>query len=446
MFMKNKILWGFLQFLISIKRSLWWLGPRFFKILAKIFGPVFRLVAWVHYKLEYFWKQLGLTGENVWWLRRSVMQAGAFFVLVFLSIPQTKILASKESYLAGRGTLAFNLINIDEDYAFEEVTAVNAPPALEVARQAGVVAAEVGASGNSPANIYVTWRDQDLAGTVAGGTALSKPIIMPGVNVSEKRSTPIEYIVKSGDYLGGIAYEFNIDIATILWENNLTLRSLLKPGQKLTILPVSGLTYTVKKGDTLGKIAKTYDAQIADIIKFNKLKEDGTDLAIGENILIPNGVRPAEQVAARAARTTQTTATVGRPPASNSAPSAEGFVWPSAARVITQYYGLTHHAIDVAGGNFKTPNYASKAGTVITSQCGWNSGYGCYVIIDHGGGGRTLYGHNSKLLVKVGDHVEAGETIGMMGNTGKVRGVTGIHLHFEVIINGVRKNPLGYVK
>jgi murein DD-endopeptidase MepM/ murein hydrolase activator NlpD len=113
--------------------------------------------------------------------------------------------------------------------------------------------------------------------------------------------------------------------------------------------------------------------------------------------------------------------------------------------MITQYFGWTHHAIDIAGP-FETPTYAAKAGTVEKAQCGWNSGYGCYVIIDHGNGIKTLYGHHSRLLVSPGEYVETGQTIALMGNTGKVRGRTGIHVHFEIIKNGVRVNPLGYVR
>jgi murein DD-endopeptidase MepM/ murein hydrolase activator NlpD len=68
------------------------------------------------------------------------------------------------------------------------------------------------------------------------------------------------------------------------------------------------------------------------------------------------------------------------------------------------------------------------------------------VVIDHGGGIKTLYGHHSKLLVSPGDQVDTGQTIALMGNTGRVYGRTGIHLHFEIRVNGVRVNPLGYVK
>ena len=75
-----------------------------------------------------------------------------------------------------------------------------------------------------------------------------------------------------------------------------------------------------------------------------------------------------------------------------------------------------------------------------------NHGYGCWIIIDHGNNIKSLYGHNDQILVSVGDYVERGQTIGLMGKTGNVRGVTGIHLHFEIIAGGQRVNPYGYVR
>jgi murein DD-endopeptidase MepM/ murein hydrolase activator NlpD len=207
--------------------------------------------------------------------------------------------------------------------------------------------------------------------------------------------------------------------------------------------------HVVKKGDSLLKIAKLYGAKVGDIVLFNNLDENGKDLRIGEKIMIPGGVKPQVKVAATSGRVIKTTQSsyneIIRPPSSSRAPSASGFVWPSGARTITQYYGWKHSGLDVAGP-FETPNYAAKAGTVEFAQCGWNRGYGCYVQIDHGNGVKTLYGHHSRLLVSPGEYVEAGQVIGLMGNTGNVRGRTGIHLHFEVIVNGVRVNPLGYVR
>lgn len=86
-----------------------------------------------------------------------------------------------------------------------------------------------------------------------------------------------------------------------------------------------------------------------------------------------------------------------------------------------------------------TPVHAAGAGVVI--MAGWYGAYGNAVIVDHGGGYTTLYGHNSKLAVSVGDTVEAGEIIANVGSTGWS---TGPHLHFEVRINGNPTDPMQF--
>ena len=124
--------------------------------------------------------------------------------------------------------------------------------------------------------------------------------------------------------------------------------------------------------------------------------------------------------------------------------------WPSEASTrITSPFGnrlhpilkvyKLHTGIDIgaAGG---TNILAANAGTVI-SAC-YNSGYGYMVMIDHGGGIVTLYAHSSKLLVKKGDVVSRRQVIALVGSTGNS---TGNHLHFEVRVNGVYKNPLDYI-
>ena len=397
----------------------------------------------IHYKINYLLKRAGFTGRGSWIFKRDNLQVIVFIILFFLSLPQTKLQAKKDPAFYGQKTIAYGIFGTEEEYNLEEISASPASTNFSVPTwRQGALGSDLGSGLAGDAIV----RDQELAGIIAGGTALGKPILMPGAAITGKRSGVVEYEVQPGDSLSSIAYEYGVSVATVMWENNLSLRSVLKLGQKLRIPPTTGVMHTIKKGDTIKKIAKQYSAKEPDIIDFNKLKEDGTDLKIGERIMVPGGIQPQAAALARTSRTSGTLSTRVAPAGSTAAASARGFVWPSKARTITQYYNWAHHAIDISGGGMGTPTYAAKAGTVVVSQCGWNSGYGCYVIIDHGNGVRTLYGHHSQLLVSPGDYVEAGQTIGLMGNTGKVRGVTGIHLHFEIQINGVRVNPLGYVR
>ena len=101
--------------------------------------------------------------------------------------------------------------------------------------------------------------------------------------------------------------------------------------------------------------------------------------------------------------------------------------------------GTLHPGIDI-GVPTGTPIHAAAAGTVI--YCGWMSGYGNLVMIDHGGGLATLYGHQSRIAVSCGESVTQGQVIGYAGCTGFC---TGPHLHFEVRVNGSPVDPLGYL-
>lgn len=125
-------------------------------------------------------------------------------------------------------------------------------------------------------------------------------------------------------------------------------------------------------------------------------------------------------------------------------------LWPcSKTKKISSAYGMRFHpilkknkmhtGIDIAAPKGESIVAANK-GTVIMS--GWQNGYGNTVVIDHGGGITTLYAHCSKLLVKVGQEVKAGEVIAKVGSTGLS---TGPHLHFEVRKDGKTRNPLEYV-
>ena len=101
-----------------------------------------------------------------------------------------------------------------------------------------------------------------------------------------------------------------------------------------------------------------------------------------------------------------------------------------------------HGGIDIAGGGiYGRPIYASRGGTVITATYG-TTGYGNYVILDHGDGYTTVYGHCSSLNVSTGQSVSKGQQIACVGSSGNS---TGPHCHFEVRYNGVKQNPMNYL-
>ncbi|MBR3778710.1 MAG: peptidoglycan DD-metalloendopeptidase family protein [Clostridia bacterium] len=109
-------------------------------------------------------------------------------------------------------------------------------------------------------------------------------------------------------------------------------------------------------------------------------------------------------------------------------------------------YSSSHRAIDISSGPVPVlgkPAVAADSGTVIEASTGWNGGYGTVVKVRHSNGLVTVYAHLQTLKVSVGQRVTRGQTVGLIGNTGRSFGP---HLHFEVIRNGVKVNPLNYVK
>jgi murein DD-endopeptidase MepM/ murein hydrolase activator NlpD len=138
-------------------------------------------------------------------------------------------------------------------------------------------------------------------------------------------------------------------------------------------------------------------------------------------------------------RSAQSTAIV---PGPTGAPSAAGFIWPVHGVLTSGFgyrWGRMHEGIDLAVSS-GTPVVAAASGTVIVA--GWMGGYGNLVVVDHGGGVSTAYGHNTIVTVGVGQHVAQGQLISYSGSTGHS---TGPHVHFEVRINGSPVDPMGYL-
>jgi murein DD-endopeptidase MepM/ murein hydrolase activator NlpD len=143
--------------------------------------------------------------------------------------------------------------------------------------------------------------------------------------------------------------------------------------------------------------------------------------------------------ASEAAASSGSSSSASSPPAT---PSAAGLIWPVSGPITSPFgprWGGFHPGIDI-GVPEGTPIHAAAAGTVI--WCGWESGYGNLVVLDHHNGLATAYGHQSRIAVSCGQDVAQGDVIGYSGCTGFC---TGPHLHFEVRVNGSPVDPIGYL-
>lgn len=262
----------------------------------------------------------------------------------------------------------------------------------------------------------------------------------------------IIHTVKDGESLERLSQRYGISVDTIRWANNLD-GSPIRPGQELIILPVNGVLHTVSRGQTLTRIAELYDVPGEDIARQNKL--EGDFIVAGQELIVPGGrpiiTKPTEiakeigkEVTPPKPSTTQP-AVVKPAVAAEATPTIGVLQMPCNGCKYTQYFNGGHYAVDIQtrGGG---PIFAAEAGTVIRAETGWNGGYGNVIEIDHGNGLVTLYAHNKELYVEEGEEVTRGAQIASMGNTGLVHGPTGIHLHFEVRVNGVKKNPLLYLQ
>lgn len=230
-------------------------------------------------------------------------------------------------------------------------------------------------------------------------------------NVSVTRSYIIEYMVESGDTLSDIANNHNISLNSLLWANDLTQYSKIKVGQKLVVPPVSGIIYVIRKGDTLSQIVQNYKGSVKGIVEFNKLSNEA-DIFIGDILVIPGGEMPK-------GLTRIVSIPVG----------ASYFIIPAEGTITQGLHGDIMNAIDIANKCGK-PIVASASGIVQRAGTIWVGGK--RITILHPNGVVTYYGHLSKIFVKSGQQVRTGDIIGLMGNTGYTRGVTGCHVHFDV--------------
>jgi murein DD-endopeptidase MepM/ murein hydrolase activator NlpD len=240
------------------------------------------------------------------------------------------------------------------------------------------------------------------------------------------------HVLASGENLTSIVAEYGISMAALVGANpDLSSLDRLPVGVELLIPPGEGLVVTLDEVTGLAVLLERYGADPAEVARANGIRSP-FDLSPGMLLFLP-GVEPVDALE-RLARVRE---------------EENRYVWPLHGR-LTSYFGRRnlgmgtssfHRGIDVAAPH-GTPIVAARAGTVTFA--GWSTrGYGYLVRIRHAGGAETWYAHASRVLVSVGQYVNQGERIALVGSTGLS---TGPHLHFELHVGGIALDPLGELR
>lgn len=251
------------------------------------------------------------------------------------------------------------------------------------------------------------------------------------------------HLVAQGETLGGIAARAKVPRVLIAEANGLTPPYDVQPGRKLLIPRTRH--YVVKAGETGFDIAYKHAVPWTQIAVANGIDADAP-LRPGKQLLIPTVFDP--QLPSQAARTATRTAATANAVATAAAAAASApagtsparFAWPLDGTVKRGWKARSasdhHDGLDIAAAP-GAPVKAAAAGTVLFAGPEKEQ-FGNLVVVDHGDGWNTAYGFLSKITVKKGAKVAAGERIGLAGNTGKARGT---ELHFEVRQDGVPIDP-----
>lgn len=276
------------------------------------------------------------------------------------------------------------------------------------------------------------------------------------VRPDNARADVVQYTVRSGDTLETIASQFGLkDHYTLIWSNSSTKLSSLEPGTQLNILPEDGVYYEVTEDISIRELAEKYavdpyviiDSDYNDTL-FGSVPE--TRLPKGLWVVIPGaeGERFNERITGSGG--------FANGSAASGLLSGTYSLWGCTAELQggSEPYGRPlggytwmrgfipgyHDGVDLAGRSDQ-PVLAAGAGTVV--YAGWNNnGYGRVVVIAHSAS-FSLYGHLNSINVRCGQYVDAGQSVGGMGNTGNS---SGTHLHFEVRDAAFNpQNPQNYV-
>jgi len=228
------------------------------------------------------------------------------------------------------------------------------------------------------------------------------------------------YVVQQGDTMTVIAGKVGVQLSVLATVNKLTDWDMVEAGRML-VVPGSVLKHRVRPGETLSGIACDYGVSLTGLMLVNNLADENL-LITGQEMIVP--------------LVASSTLSAWNPVVSL---PVDELAWPVVGW-ISSGFGMRedrpHEGLDIAAGE-GDPIRAVRSGRVTFA--GPRGTYGLTVVIDHGGGLTTLYGHASALLVKEGDWVREEQLIARVGDTGRS---TGPHLHLEIRLNNIPYDPL----
>lgn len=291
-------------------------------------------------------------------------------------------------------------------------------PSVSMATRAGAVDARAAAEGGQLGDLFL-----------GRGSTIVKPVSIPTAPLPNHEA--IRYTVQAGDTLDSIARVYGITLREITWSNP-GLRLPLKVGQTLKVPPVPGVVVFVKKGDSPASLATSYGVDETTILGFNHIR--APELITGLMIVIPVDSQTGPNLS-------------NGVPADPIDPGALFCPIPG-ARII-QKFGPTSFALEPPYGgyvhfhsgvdllaDYSTPILAAAGGKVTAT--GYADYFGLRVAITDSYGLVEIYAHMSDVAVKVGDSVQQGQKIGLVGSTGVS---IGSHLHLQLEVGGVPSDP-----
>ena len=298
----------------------------------------------------------------------------------------------------------------------------------------------------------VSYEPTETVSRVYAAAITPEPEATPPAEILEPPPIFTIYEVQPGDTVSTIAARFGLQPESIAWNNvEISDQDVLAVGQLLRIPATDGIIHEVRLDETLSDVAARYAVDLNAITTFTSNGiEQPDDVQEMQLVFVPGGTiapPPPPEPAAAAAEPAQpagsdAAAAPAAPPAVPFTPSA-GLIWPTSGP-ISSYMGASHPlGIDIdLYNNPGAPILAATSGVVTFAGGDPCCSYGLYVVIVSPGGIETLYAHLSSINVVQGQQVAQGDVIGYGGCTGYC---TGNHLHFEVIDNDIRRDPLAYL-